>query len=208
MDYYCKIEKELQPFINVGDYEIIESNEFFYRSYTKKEMIYLSRVMGHTIKTKYKKNEVVDLFVKRFMNEETIEEGLITLNNRGVQLLSDILNHKANSGHLNLIDIANLKRDENLGFFFTTTDNTLVINNQAADIMRKILKKKDFQLRRQKLSYLHMILSYCDMIYGIIGIEYVQKLYQYKYPKTRRWDIIKLYKQLPAPAMHYAEDIQ
>jgi hypothetical protein len=46
------------------------------------------------------------------------------------------------------------------------------------------------------------------MIYGIIGIEYVQKLYQYKYPKTRRWDIIKLYKQLPAPAMHYAEDIQ
>lgn len=109
MDYYCKIEKELQPFINLGDYEIIESNEFFYRSYTKKEMIYLSRVMGHTIKTKYKKNEVVDLFVKRFMNEETIEEGLITLNNRGVQLLSDILNHKANSGHLNLIDIANLK---------------------------------------------------------------------------------------------------
>lgn len=29
MDYYCKIEKELQPFINLGDYEIIESNEFF-----------------------------------------------------------------------------------------------------------------------------------------------------------------------------------
>lgn len=206
MDQKFDIEERLKAFIEMGDYEIIDSTEYFYRSYNKTELIALSRQLGKPIKTKYKKAEVVDLFMKQFMNEETLTKGLITINDRAYELLDDIV-HDDVTGHLlNLIDLLMLDRLETKGFFFIADSETFVISKEASKMVKKIFKNKDYQALRPKLSYLNAIISYCDIVYGVINLNYVQLLYQYKFPKATAQEVLDLYHQLPDPAMTYDEE--
>lgn len=200
------VEDNLNEIINTGDYDILDSTELFYRSYNKTELILISRQLGQPIKTKYKKGEVVDLFVKQFMNEEMIAKSLLTISDGAIQTLKDIVNEKVEDGNINLFDMSKIITPENRGFFFISDFETFVISEQAAKIIKKVLKNKAFQAKRSQLSYLNDVLAYCDIVYGVINLNYVQMLFQYKFPQASKKDIIDLYQQLPHPAMSYDEN--
>jgi hypothetical protein len=95
---------------------------------------------------------------------------------------------------------------ENKGFFFISEFDTFVMSEQAASIIKKVLKNKAFVAQRAQLSYLNDVIAYCDIVYGVISLNYVQMLFQYKFPQATENDIITLYHQLPHPAMSYDEN--
>jgi hypothetical protein len=197
-----KFKEELAPLMHKGQ-GLIVKNEEFYQAYTKKELVRFSYEIGEGMKMSLKKKDMIAKCVNLLLTKERLEERLLLLDDYCYEILKELVSSRTLKKKVSLFHFAKLDQWYYKRFLYISTDQYIVIPEQAADVMKDIFDDQEYQEKRKKCAYLGDLLEYCKSVYGIIDDTSVLTLYQYRFKEATKAQLRAVDLQLSAHSMAY-----
>lgn len=185
---------------NYGEAMIYESTLGHLSHYTVPQLKGIAKRFGLKKLSRYHKKELIGIIYPLFLDEETLEKKLLFLSDMGYNALTKkVFKEKTLSVH----EVASLNALELYAYIMVTDDGLVILPKAVMELMKKIFKKKGFQQKRKKLTFLYALINFSDYIYTEIDENLLKIMYRSRFKDVSDEEFMNLYHEIEHPLMIY-----
>lgn len=187
---------------NFGEGSIVNDMDVYLNHYTVPQLKDIAKTQGLRKLSRYRKKELIDLVHSALADEETLTKKMLRLSDLGYNALTKkVFKEKTLSVH----ELAALDDLDYYGYIMMSDNGLVFISQEVMDLMKKIIRKNDFQLKRKKIAFMHALIRFADYLYSVIDENFMKMMYQSRFKNVSDEEFMRIYREIENPVMIYKD---